>query len=196
MIFHKLKYCALALAACLASGPACVRRAPLGLPPLYVNLHSGIGDVALLGESVQSVESRKWRKKEILIGQFPEAERLNLDRGIEFPDIGVRVFFRHGTVALIEVQEPFHGYVAGRESPAFGSKLLAGDSWRDTLIREYGRPSGEGLGGKFGARALFYRWGDVSFNGLGPNQLSLYRHEDIAEYRQRNFGRQIRLFNN
>lgn len=197
MIFHKIKYFALPfVVGALGMGTGCIRRAPLGLPPLYINLYSGIGDVALLGEALPSVEGRKWRKREISTRSVPEATRLSLERGLEFQDIGVRVYFRHGAVALIEVQEPFQGFVAGRTNPMFGGKPTSGESWREVLIKDYGRPSGEGMGGRFGARALFYRWGDVSFNGLGPSQISLYRHEDIAEYRKQNFGRQLRLFNN
>ena len=68
------------------------------------------------------------------------------------------------------------------------------NGWEEYLVRELGDPVLRASGGTFGSEALFYAWGDISYNHSGPNEIAIYKDPDIITYRQSNFGRDMRLF--
>lgn len=163
---------------------------------MYINLYSGIADVAYLGEHESQVMRRKWRFNEVAVSSDSSAKNLGVERIVEMPEIGVKVYFKRQLVTLIEIQDPFPGYILGRNDPLFSFSLARQDSWREDLIRQLGKPVQEATGGRLGSHALFYRWGDIAFNRMGPNQVALYRIPDVIPYREKNFGRVIKFFAN
>ncbi|MCB0405167.1 MAG: hypothetical protein KDD51_10300 [Bdellovibrionales bacterium] len=187
--------CTLAVIFCAALlSTSCIRRQFDSLPPMYINLYSGIADVAYLGEHESQVLGRKWRFKEVAVPSDALATALGVEKIVEMPEIGVKVYFRRQLVTLIEIQDPFPGYLLGRNDPLFSFSLARQDSWREDLIRQLGKPVQEATGGRLGSHALFYRWGDIAFNRMGPNQVALYRLPDVIPYREKNFGRVIKFF--
>jgi len=176
---------------------SCTRKQAKEIPRFKINLYSGVEGLAKLGYSEMTVlKSPQWEYKEILLTSIKEAEKFGFNRIVEFPDIGMRVYFRRRRAALIEVQEPFKGDIVGKKLALFTFSLPPANSWRDELIKHFGHPQSEASGGRLGSRAIFYPWGDVTFNRMGPNELALHRNPKVAEFRRRNFGRLVKLFGN
>ncbi|MBI4404342.1 MAG: hypothetical protein HY537_09290 [Deltaproteobacteria bacterium] len=175
---------------------ACIRRNPSNLPPLEINLYGGIDQVARLGDTESKVLQRAaWAERKTVTPPQETAE-YSFGPVYFFPDAGMRVYFRFGYVALIEVQEPFNGPVHGKKLRLFSFSTAPGDSWEETLRKEFGPPNLHADGGRLGSQALFYSWGDIAFNRMGPNQVALYRDPAVLKYRQKYFGRVVTLFNN
>ena len=68
------------------------------------------------------------------------------------------------------------------------------DDWEKLITRQLGPPVLRVSGGRLNSQSLFYPWGDISFNNMGPNQLALYRDAEVGKYRQNDFGRELQLF--
>ena len=175
----------------------CIKRKP-PIPNLELVVNSGIRDVVRLGDSEGLVEQH-------VVGvlhkppvhEDPAAEQLGCDLIFEMDDIGARAYFRRGKVALIRIQTPFHGTIRGGKLKAFTiAPAPPKEGWDDYLMHEFGQPLLHASGGTFGSEALFYSWGDISYNRSGPNEIAIYATPDISAYRQRNFGRDMRLFKN
>lgn len=174
---------------------ACIRRTPSNIPPMEVSLYTGIDSVARMDESESSVSARTQFSPEKFEVADSELLALKFTSGVHFKDVGVKAYFRNGRVALIEVQEPFAGIVQGKKYQLFPFLSSNGKTWQETITREFGIASNHSDGGRFGSESLFYGWGDISYNGMGPNQLALYRDPEIAKYRMKNFGRVIKFWN-
>jgi hypothetical protein len=163
------------------------------IPTLQVNLFSGIHGVVKLGESESRISKREhWSLSKS--PPDPSLQKLGFRQVYEWEEIGVRAYIRHGRVALIEVQEPFRGGIQGKKVQLFSFAAPEGKGWDEILTSELGAPSVRASGGRFGSESLFYSWGDLSFNRMGPNQIALYRDSDLSNYRQNNFGRELKLF--
>lgn len=160
---------------------------------MEINLYSGIDSVAQLGDTEAQVLSRARSKPEIETST-PEAQAQGFQQIFNFRELGVRVYFRTGYVALIEVQEPFKGSIVGKKLRLFTFTLPPGESWEAVLVKELGTPQNRAEGGRLGSNALMYAWGDIAFNRMGPNELALYRESNAAKFREKNFGRVVRFF--
>ncbi len=161
-----------------------------------VNLHSGIPDIIRLGDTEAQLaeRSKKYQRTKQEVKASPETAKIDFSHLYIYSEIGLRAYFRKNRVALIELQEPFRGTIHGRKLQLFSFAPPPGQSWEELLIREFGMPQARASGGKLGSEAMFYFWGDISFNRMGPNQLALYHDGDISSFRQTNFGRDMKFF--
>ncbi len=161
---------------------------------LEVSLFSGVDTIVRLDDTESDTMSRTPERceSEPIAVDSPLAE-LKFTQLCEYKSLGIKAYYRFGRVALLELQEPFHGVVKGKNLRLFGLTRVAGKTWRDTLIQRFGAPGAESQGGRLSSQGLFYYWGDIAFNGQGPNQLALYRDQTIRTYRGQNFGRVLDL---
>lgn len=177
------------------AGSACVRRDTSSLPPLQLSLHSGVEQVVRLNDTEEQMLARgavKGTKSEIK--PTTELGQLKFSHSYEFKEAGIRAYFRTGRVALIEIQDPFPGAIVGRRLAVFPFARREDKTWEESLLIEFGTPLEKSSGGRLSSDLLLYSWGDIAFNGLGPNQFAIYRDEDVASYRKRNFGRVIKFW--
>ena len=177
-------------------GGACVRRNTASLPPLQLSLHSGLEGLVRLNDSEQQMTERSTVKA--IRREIPTNSSLGALRFTHFYEVkesGIKAYFRGGRVGLIEIQDPFTGTIVGKRIQIFPFNRRDDKSWEETLIREFGSPLEKSSGGRLSSDLLLYNWGDIAFNGLGPNQIAIYRDYDIAAYRRQNFGRVIRFWN-
>ena len=174
---------------------ACIRKkAPPAI--MEVNLYSGVQDFVKIGDSEGQIIDRG-KKLEPEIAELPPKaadERLSFSKVYRFRSLGMRLYFQQGRVSLIELQEPFRGNIQGKRLQIFSFAAPQGSTWEDLLTKGFGVPLVKASGGRFGAEAFFYSWGDVSFNRMGPNELAIYRDREISNYRQKNFGRDVKFF--
>lgn len=181
----------------LLSSPACIRRTPTSLLPLQVSLYSGVEEVVRLGDLESDIQARSKEVSErVDLSSNADAQEAQFSHLLHFKAIGIRAYFRHSRVALIEIQEPFRGEVRGKRLKIFPFAAQQGRSWDEVIMRELGEPTMRVSGGRLSSEALFYSWGDISFNGMGPNEIALYRQAEVGTFRQKNFGRVIKLFGN
>lgn len=180
----------------ISAGPACIRRSTSSIPNLQLSLHSGIEQVVRLNDTEEQMLARggvKGTRSEI--GPSTELGQLKFSYSYEFKEAGIRAYFRTGRVALIEIQDPFPGSIVGRRLAVFPFARREDKTWEESLLIEFGTPLEKSSGGRLSSDLLLYSWGDIAFNGLGPNQFAIYRDEDVASYRKRNFGRVIKFWN-
>lgn len=178
------------------AGASCTQRGPSSVG-LELSLHTGIRQLVNIGDSEEKVMERsrsQWKPERVDLTQDPGVERVKFSHMLFFKEIGTRAYFRNGRVALIEVQDPFLGVVQGKKLEVFKLAKSAAAPWDQVLIGELGEPTMRAGGGNFGSEALYYGWGDVSFNANGPNEIAIYRDPEIVKFRQTNFGRKINLF--
>jgi len=182
----------------LMSMAACTKKTEPAMT-LDVNLYSGVPEFAKLGDSEgQLIERSKKLKPEIT--DIPRStastadDRLSFSKIFFYKPVGMRVYLRHGRVALIELQEPFRGSIQGKKLQVFSFAAPSGASWEASLVKEFGNPVVRASGGRFGSEAFFYSWGDVSFNRMGPNEIAIYRDTDLSNLRQKSFGRDVKFF--
>lgn len=166
-------------------------------PSLTLNVYKGVNDVVRLGDSESLVEQHagKYKINKIDASNDPVAEKLKFNKIYQITDIGAIAYFRNGRVALILLQDPFRGVIQGKDLKVFSFAPPSGKTWEDQLTHSFGQPTVRASGGRFGSEALYYAWGDVSYNRMGPNEIAIYQDTDIASHRQRNFGRDVKLFN-
>ncbi len=181
----------------LAGGLACTRK-PTQPSEMTIHLFSGIRNFVRLGDNESDVKraSQFTYVQESIQADPPRASLIaeKVSHLFYYKDLGTKAYFRDGRVVLIEIQEPFRGVILGKTLKFFQFEVRKDKTWSEALEREFGGPLARGEGGRFGAEALFYPWGDISFNRMGPNEIALYTDPAISQYRQRNFGREIRLF--
>ncbi len=167
-------------------------------PELAINLFAGIRNFVSLGDTEPDVKRLTQYPfgQENTAAEGPNASlaEIKVTHLFYYKGIGTKVYFREGRVVLLEIQEPFKGVVMGKTIKLFQFEARPDKSWGEVLEREFGPSTARGSGGRFGAEALYYPWGDISYNRMGPNEMALYTDPAIAQYRQRNFGREIRLF--
>jgi hypothetical protein len=187
------RYLLSTLLAILSASIACTRRETASLPPLELSLYLGVQNLVRLSDTESEIMShaRGLAKKGDV---SPALTALKFTQVVGVETEGVRAYLRNGRVALIELQEPFKGGIQGKKIKLFPFTIPPGKSWDEALIREFGEPELRASGGSFGSEALFYSWGDISYNRMGPNQIAVYRDPDIAQYRKQNFGREIRFW--
>jgi hypothetical protein len=174
---------------------ACVRRGTTNVEGLTVSLYFGIEPWVRLGDSQSQVMSRlrgQWDKLDI--SGNAELAAAGVTEALKLSDHGVKAYFRNDRVVLIELQSPFEGKIQGRKVVLFPYQGRALASWEETLKRDFGPPNSQASGGGLGSDCFFYSWGDISFNNVGANQLALYRDASIAAYRQKNYGRVLKIF--
>jgi hypothetical protein len=176
---------------------SCTKTTPETQEQHDLSLYTGIRNIASLGDSESQMLQRSKRSSEKhLINDKEGMDKLRISHYYSFKELGTVVYFRGGHVAMITAQEPFRGTIQGKSIKLFSFSPPPGKTWGETLSRELGEPTARASGGKFGAEALFYTWGDISYNKMGPNQIALYRDTDLSHYRLKNFGRDLKFFAN
>jgi len=176
------------LAGCTGGGGAPVT--------MEINLFSGMPMVAKLGDSEKQFLERatKFGPEKAEVVRNSASEGIKLSGIYALKDYGMRVYLRNGRVAMIELQDPFRGGVVGKKVKVFNLSTSGNSPWEKILIREFGIPTVRAAGGRLSSEAFFYSWGDVSFNKMGPNEIALYRDWDLANLRQKSFGRNVKFF--
>ena len=174
---------------------ACIRKSVSSPATLEITLYLGVENVVRLGDTDSKVLARAGTKGVMApLKENPDLQALRFTHVISFKEIGIEAYLRSGRVALIEIQERFQGKMSGRKLALFPLSSAKGNSWEEDLIKELGTPKQLLAGGKLASEALFYSWGDIAFNGQGPNQVALYRDDEVATYRTKHFGRTLNLF--
>ncbi len=182
------------LAALVIAGGCTQKRGPSSVG-LELSLHTGIRQLVNVGDSEEKVMERsQWKPERVDLSKDPGVDRVKFSHMLFFKEIGTRAYFRNGRVALIEVQDPFKGVIQGKKIEVFKLANSSPETWDQVLIGELGQPNMRAGGGTFGSEALYYGWGDISFNGSGPNEIAIYRDPEIIKFRQTSFGRKINLF--
>lgn len=162
---------------------------------IEVSLYTGVPGLAKLGESYTTVTTNtKHKYVKFPIEPTSELGKLGYTQEFEFKQLGARVYFKRDGVGMITLQEPFKGQIKGKKIKLFSISPPPGYNWETQLEKEFGEPEARASGGKLGSNGMFYNWGDVSYNRMGPNQLSLYRNKELQEYRLKNFGRDLVLY--
>lgn len=161
---------------------------------IEVSLFTGIPGYMVLGDSKAKVLKSITQKPDSA-SSLPEGmDKLNISELAIYRDLGIRAYFRQNHVVLIEIQQPFTGPVRGKKMFLFNFVRPPGKTWEEFLEKLLGAPLARAAGGKFGAKAMYYNWGDVSFNNMGPNQIAIYRDTAIHNYRLKHFGSGLELF--
>lgn len=188
----KIYFSTLVFIICISCTRSC-NHFPDSMAPLEVNLYNGIEKVARLGDNEAQVKQRAVESfdKEAAPDYL---KKLGFDNVAVFPNLGVKVYFQLGRAALIEMQPPFKGHIQGKSLTIFNLTPPAGKNWETDLIKEFGTPYMRASGGRFSSEALFYPWGDVSYNRSGPNEIAIYRLPEIGRWRATDFGREVQLF--
>ncbi len=167
--------------------------APSESPKAFeVSLFTGISSLVKLGDTYPGVTKRIPYPFE----KLPENEdlkALRLTQAIYYRDLGLRVYFRRTGAVLITLQEPFKGTLRTKKIPLFPFGPAPQGTWEEVLVKELGPPDFVVSGGRLNSKALFYSWGDISFNAMGPNQLALYRDPSVIKFREKNFGREVQV---
>ncbi|NDC23821.1 MAG: hypothetical protein EB078_03160 [Proteobacteria bacterium] len=157
-----------------------------------VSLFTGISSLLKLGDSYTKVtQGLHYSFKPLKLVESPEMARLKIEQAIFYPELGLRVYFRRNGAILITLQEPFKGTIRTKNISLFPFGPCPTGDWESFLIKELGNPEFKMTGGKFNSQGLFYSWGDISFNKMGPNELALYRDPLVTKYREKNFGREL-----
>lgn len=173
--------------------PACTN--PDESPRLEVSLYAGIPALAKIGDSREAVKERGRFSPSRALSSIDESlTKIGITDAFFYSKIGTRVYFRADHVVLIELQEPFRGIVKTSNLPIFPFALPPGNSWEELLVKDFGPPTNRVQGGRLASDSLFYNWGDISYNRMGPNQIALYRDTDIRKYRETSFGRVIEMW--
>ena len=169
---------------CLAFGSACTRKGDPA-PEMAIHLYSGIRNFVSLGDGesdVRRLTKFSFAQEEIPLNPPTTTLRtVDVSHLFFYKDLGTKVYFRKGRVVLIEVQEPFKGVVQGKNLKVFQFELRPDKTWAEILEREFGGALARGAGGRFGAEALFYGWGDISFNRNGPNEIAARARPNAAD---------------
>lgn len=175
---------------------ACIRRNTASIPVLALNLYTGIDQLVRLDDTPEQIAARSTLvAKRLDILPKSELGQLKFTHAYHFEDVGVRAYIKHNRVALIEVQDPFKGQLVNRKVQLFPFTRIQDKTWEETLEKELGTPLDKSQGGRLSSELLVYSWGDISYNGLGPNEIAIYRDEEVSSYRKRNFGRVIKFWN-
>jgi hypothetical protein len=162
---------------------------------IELSLFTGIPGIGRIGDSQKQIrEGARYPFEEMSLEADSELGKLGVGLAFVFKEIGTKIYFKRDSVILITAQEPFKGFVKGKKIKLFAFSTPPVKDWEDLLLKELGVPESRASGGRFGSESLFYGWGDISFNRMGPNELALYRNAEISKYRLKNFGRELQLF--
>jgi hypothetical protein len=162
-----------------------------------VSLFTGLSKVVKLGDPVSiTLKQNPQGYEKISISDSDELKSLKIEEGLAYPGLGLKIYYRHSGAALILLQEPFAGKIRSKKIALFPFEPSPVGTWEEYLVKELGIPDFTVTGGRLNSKALFYPWGDISFNAMGPNQLALYRDNKIAKYREKNFGRELQIMPN
>lgn len=164
--------------------------------PYEVSLFTGISPLIKLGDPLTSVSksiSQKGSKSDL--SDFAEHADCKIVEGLSFKKLGITAYFNRSGVALIILEEPFKGSIRSKKINLFalGPPPNSG-TWGEFITKELGPPDFVVTGGNLNSTGFFYSWGDITFNASGPNQVALYRDVAIKKYREKYFGRKLKMF--
>lgn len=161
--------------------------------PHRVSVYTGIPDLVRLGDP-PSVTLRQIKKKSVEVPvESAELQELKIEKILHFPEVGLKVFYRGKKAVMILLKEPFHGILRTSNIKLFPFLFGPRGGWEKHLIKKLGKPQWIISGGKLNSKGLFYPWGDIAFNAMGPNQLALYRDTALFKFREKNFGRELQF---
>lgn len=161
--------------------------------PFEINLYTGVPGIARLSETYQQVtEKAKYKWEKIAIDEA-FSKKLGITDGVSFPTMGVNVFFKRKSAAIIILQPPFKGRVMNKKISIF-DKNAEINEWDKHLLKEFGTPEAKSSGGRLNAEIVFHSWGDITYTRVGPIEMTLYRDTEIKNYRINNFSSGQALF--
>ena len=161
--------------------------------PFELSLYTGVVKLVKLGDPLSvtlNQVQKKWVDIPIEKTELPE---LKIEKAIHFPELGIKVFYRNKKAAMILFQEPFQGVLRTSKIKLFPFESAPQGTWEEYLIKKLGKPKWIVSGGRLNSKGLYYPWGDISFNAMGPNQIALYRDPAFLKYREKDFGREVFL---
>jgi len=162
--------------------------------PYEVSLFTGIGTLVKLGDPVSlTVKQIQKEPEKLAVSESEELRALKIEEGLSYRELGLKIYYRNSGAVLIILQEPFSGKIRAKKTTLFPFGPAPSGTWEQYLVRDLGIPDFTVTGGRLNSTGLFYSWGDISFNAMGPNQLALYREPAIAKYREKNFGREVQI---
>lgn len=161
-----------------------------------VSLFTGIPPLVKLGDPLSVVKKAiKASESKVDLADFENCPDCKVSQGIQFDQLGLSIFFNRLGANLIIIQAPFKGSIRSKKVELFPlGPPPSGGTWGDFITKELGAPDFIVTGGNLNSRGFFYSWGDISFNASGPNQLALYRDPNLRKYREKSFGRKLRIF--
>ncbi len=161
--------------------------------PFEINLFTGIPGVVRLSESYQQVTEKakfKWEKLEV---DENLKKKAGITEGINFTGLGINVFFKRKSAAIIIMNSPFKGNVMNKKISVF-HKNADTSEWDKHVLKEFGTPEAKASGGRLNSELSIYSWGDITLTRVGPIELSMYRDSEIKNYRMNNFSSGQSLF--
>lgn len=166
------------------------------LGPYEVSLYTGIHSLIKLGDTrsvVAKVMPEKGNQNDL--SEFTDFPDCKIIEGINYKKLGITAYFNRSGAALIILEEPFKGNIRSKKINLFslGPPPVSG-TWGEFLSKELGAPDFVVTGGNLNSTGFFYSWGDITFNASGPNQVALYRDSSIRNYREKYFGRKLKMF--
>lgn len=162
--------------------------------PHEVSLYTGVGSLVKLGDPLSyTLKQIPKGFEKIPVSQSEDLRDLKIEEGLIHRELGIKIYYRSSGAVLIILQEPFTGKIRAKKTTLFPFGPSPSGTWEQFLVRDIGIPDFTVSGGRLNSTGLFYSWGDISFNAMGPNQLALYRDSAIAKYREKNFGREIQI---
>lgn len=165
-------------------------------PTYEVSLFTGIPPLVKLGDPLSVVKKAvKSSESKVDLSDFENCPDCKVIQGVQFDKLGLSVFFNRLGANLIIIQAPFRGSIRSKKIELFQlGPTPSGGTWGDFITKELGAPDFIVTGGNLNSRGFFYPWGDISFNASGPNQLALYRDSNLRTYREKSFGRKLKIF--
>jgi len=162
---------------------------------LQVDLYSGVSEIALIGETQTEFDQHR----RLILDRGPASspgglESVGVSQVFDYSNVGTRVFMKAGRVAMISMRRPFRGEIENKKMTLFETNRPRDKTWKEVLIEKLGNPIHEITAGIIGTSGLFYAWGDVAYNAMGPNEIALYRDYEIAKYRKDHLGEDVQIF--
>lgn len=161
--------------------------------PFEINLYTGIPGVVRLGETYQQVTDKakyKWEKLEI---DENLKKKSGITEGVTFPSLGISIFFKRKSTAIIIMNAPFKGNVMNKKISVF-HKNADTNEWDKHVLKEFGTPEAKASGGRLNSELSIYSWGDITLTRVGPIEMTMYRDSEVKNYRMNNFSSGQALF--
>jgi hypothetical protein len=165
------------------------------LGPYEVSLFTGINPLIKLGDPQGVVgKAMPLTGSKVDLSEFSDFPDCKIVDGLIYKKLGITAYFNRSGAVLIILEEPFKGNIRSKKINLFalGPSPGAG-TWSDFLNKELGSPDFVVTGGSLNSTGFFYSWGDISFNASGPNQVALYRDPAVRKYREKFFGRRLKI---
>ncbi len=151
-----------------------------------VSLYTGIQNLVTLGENRNNLLKKKEIKySEIKIPETEEFKESGISSGLNFLNLGVKIFFIENDASLLILENPFSGTIQGKDLNIFDGKKPTEEKWPEFIIRRFGKPdlirsSNSALLGD----VFFYNWGEIHLSNYGIRKFFIYRNTKIKKFRE------------